>query len=509
MRGSTCSVTPTVHGTGLTRGTVPAVTVHSSSQPMLSASALLPASSQAVVRKAELARPPSRSRPPLPSSEAFLPRKPNKATVPVPKLGAADQADVSGSPDCGSVVVMSSAVQVEDLKKAANPQQANPAQGCGMAASTVVEDGTITAESPVETVTMPAAIGEVAHHTAASCALGADSTAASTAESSATVQQQQSCSTQADLSKPKHAVSQKRPEQQGSRPSTAASRQGGPSPFDRRLALLHKGLPTHMPCPDPSRPPTRSRRPATQPSLLRTPSGLAHSPSMLPGTSTAGVANARGDASLQAGVSSAEPAAGATCSQDLGTGALGAAARSKACAMQSDAPASAAAASRAGLLGKDGGHSLSKPSSPTSVLTNEGLGDTTYHSFFGLADAYPELYREAAAAGQAHKANSRALQSLVGETLKGNPDLWKQQLQSAYSVCNDRLKQDAVSAVMRSKSCLFHCLSCCQTLIISRSTGTMGTSSASSGTSMPAFRSSRLQFAFVSIMQKPHVLLFS
>lgn len=489
-----------IYGTGLTRGTVPAVTVHSSSQPMLSASALLPASSQAVVRKAELARPPSRSRPPLPSSEAFLPRKPNKATVPVPKLGAADQADLSGSPDCGDVAAQSSAVQVEDPKKAATPQHAESAQGCGLAAATVVEGGIRAGGPTVETVTMPDAVGEVARHTAASCALGADSTAASTAEPSATVQQQQSCSTQADVLRPKHAVSQKRPEQQGSRPSTAASRQGGPSPFDRRLALLHKGLPTHMPCPDPSRPSTRSRRPATQSSLSRTPSGLAHSLSMLPGTSTAGVANAWADTSLHAGVSSVEPPAGPTCSQDLGTGALGAAARSKASTMQSDAAASAAAVSRAGLLGKDGAHSLSKPSSPTSVLTNEGLGDTTYHSFFGLADAYPELYREAAAAGQAHKANSRALQSLVGETLKGNPDLWKQQLQSAYTVCNDRLKQDAVSAVMRCKSWVFHCLSCCQALIISRRTGALGTSCASSGTSMPAFGSSQLQFALTSIM---------
>ena len=41
-----------------------------------------------------------------------------------------------------------------------------------------------------------------------------------------------------------------------------------------------------------------------------------------------------------------------------------------------------------------------KPQSPTSVLPATNLLDTTYHSFHGLADAYPELYQQAAAAGQ-------------------------------------------------------------------------------------------------------------
>lgn len=111
-----------------------------------------------------------------------------------------------------------------------------------------------------------------------------------------------------------------------------------------------------------------------------------------------------------------------------------------------------AAAEHAGL-GKRA--SLNKPSSPTSVLPSQGLGDTTYHSFHGLADAYPELYKAAAAAGRAQKANSRALQCFVGETLTGDPDLWKQQLKSAYTMCNDRLKHDAVGQAS-------HCpLLCC------------------------------------------------
>ena len=97
------------------------------------------------------------------------------------------------------------------------------------------------------------------------------------------------------------------------------------------------------------------------------------------------------------------------------------------------------------LFGKEG--SMNKPSSPTSVLPNQGglgVGDTTYHSSHGLADAYPELYKAAAAAGRAEKANSRALQCFVGDTLRGNPDLWRHQLKSAYTLCNDRLKRDAV-----------------------------------------------------------------
>lgn len=41
-----------------------------------------------------------------------------------------------------------------------------------------------------------------------------------------------------------------------------------------------------------------------------------------------------------------------------------------------------------------------KPQSPTSVLPTADLLDTTYHSFYGLAEAYPELYQQAAVAGK-------------------------------------------------------------------------------------------------------------
>ena len=251
-----------------------------------------------------------------------------------------------------------------------------------------------------------------------------------------TVQQQQqqpSCSHQADLQSPKLASVQKDTDQQSSRPSTAGSKKGSTSPFDRRLALLHKGLPTHMPCPAPSRPPTRGHRPSTLPAPSTAPGGFLSSATMPPSTATAEPPNTvTADASLLAeqlngGTSPLEQSGGGSMAKPASSVKSG--------SLQQGATAAA-------VLGKDLG--LTKPSSPTSVLPGGGLGDTTYTSFHGLADAYPELYKAAAEAGKAHKASSRALQSVVGETLKGNPDLWKQQLKSAYTVCNDRLKQDAV-----------------------------------------------------------------
>ncbi|KAL0035239.1 hypothetical protein WJX79_007963 [Trebouxia sp. C0005] len=72
---------PSTASAGLLRGSSAYESAHSSSQPVVSASTFLPVSKQALVKKAELARPLSRTRPPLPSSDIFLPRKPAKAAL--------------------------------------------------------------------------------------------------------------------------------------------------------------------------------------------------------------------------------------------------------------------------------------------------------------------------------------------------------------------------------------------------------------------------------------------
>lgn len=213
-----------------------------------------------------------------------------------------------------------------------------------------------------------------------------------------------------------------------SRPSTSGSKHAAPtSSFDRRLALLHKGLPTHLPPPSagPARPASRSHR-VLAPSTPAGPPSADLDPTSLLGSPSTAI-----DAGQQAG--------GAQRSAD--TYKL----PSEHAAVHPDQHPSAVI-SPAEHAGLGTGPSLNKPSSPTSVLPSQGLGlvDTTYHNIYGLAEAYPELYRAAAAAGRAQKANSRALQCFVGDTLKGNPDLWKKQLKSAYTMCNDRLRHDAV-----------------------------------------------------------------
>ena len=226
-----------------------------------------------------------------------------------------------------------------------------------------------------------------------------------------------------------------------SRPSTSGSKpRPSTSSFDRRLALLHKGLPTHLPPPSAAtpRPASRSRRasiPSPAPgSPTHHPSAEQRYPTSLLGShfppteSTAAV-----DTAQQGGSARSSTHAVSLPSED--------AALHPPEQHTSAVVTPTATAQQAGL-GK--GAILNKPSSPTSVLPSQGLGDTTYHSFHGLAEAYPELYKAAAAAGRAQKTNSRALQCFVGETLKGNPDLWRQQLKSAYTMCNDRLKHDAV-----------------------------------------------------------------
>lgn len=264
-------------------------------------------------------------------------------------------------------------------------------------------------------------------------------------------------------------VAKRNAAQASSRPSSTHSKQGASSSFDRRLALLHKGLPTYMP---PSfaaatRPSSRSRR-ASTPGLPATPSHqppaqLSTDPNCLPGSDwTAEESSSALDAAAGArngttnGLTS-DAANGITHGTTNGITPLASEAALPHPGVH-HATTLAAPTGEAAWVGNEG--SMSKPSSPTSVLPNQGgLGDTTYHSSHGLADAYPELYRAAAAAGRAQKANSRALQCFVGDTLRGNPDLWRHQLKSAYTLCNDRLKHDAVG-----EPCLcplaFHLLIC-------------------------------------------------
>ncbi|DBA88134.1 TPA: hypothetical protein ACH3X2_005129 [Trebouxia sp. C0005] len=432
---------PSTASAGLLRGSSAYESAHSSSQPVVSASTFLPVSKQALVKKAELARPLSRTRPPLPSSDIFLPRKPAKAAL-ESKAGCADSDGSFGPAKCGTGPAVLLPVQSAGPAYVADDQPADSAQCCS---SRAVTDAP-SAEAPAQKA---GAKDNGIHSTAQLSLLAADlhpdasvsgCCMGTTAEPTAAGQQQeQPCSAQAGRQPPKHAAMQK----QNSRPSTAGSKQNGTSPFDRRLALLHKGLPTHVPVPDPCRPPSRARRLSTQQTLLCAPPDLSQSACTLPCISSAVEANAAAaDIPLQAASSSSDQAAEASCSQDHSTGACTGGPPRKPGSTE-PATEGPAAADGADLHDKGTVLILSKPSSPTSVLPSAGLGDTTYNSFHGLADAYPELYKQAAAAGRAHKSNSRALQSVVCETLKGNPDLWKQQLKSAYAACNDRLKQDA------------------------------------------------------------------
>ncbi len=416
----------------------------------MTASTVLPVSKQAAVKKAELARPPSRARPPLPSSDTFLPRKPAKAAALESQAGCADSDGLLPPAKCSTDPL---SVQSAGASKVAGNQPLDPAQCSSSRAAT-------EAPSAGAAATKAGAKDNGTHCTAQLSSLAADllpdasvsgCCMVTTAEPSGTEQQQeQPCSVQAGRQPSKHAAIQT----QNSRPSTAGSKQGRTSPFDRRLALLHKGLPTHVPVSDPSRPPNRARRLSTQPSLSPLLSGLRQSACMLPSITSADAASAAAaDIPLQAASSSSEQASDASCLQNHSTSGCTGSLPRKASSTQpateaTTAAVAVAAADGADLHDKGTGLTLSKPSSPTSVLPTAGLGDTTYNSFHGLADAYPELYKQAAAAGRAHKSNSRALQSVVGETLKGNPDLWKQQLKSAYTVCNDRLKQDAVSCCL-------------------------------------------------------------
>ena len=442
MISAALAVTLQSDDTGLSRGS------SSSSQPVVTASTFLPVSKQAVVKKAELARPPSRTRPPLPSSDTFLPRKPAKAAALESKAGCEDSNGLLGPAQCRISTAVLLPVQSAGPSKVAGDQPVDSAQCCSSRAAT---DAPSAEAASKKAGAKANGIHSTAQLSSPAADLHPDASVSgccmvTTAEPTAAEQQQeQPCSAQAGRQPFRHAAIQK----QNSRPSTAGSKQGGTSPFDRRLALLHKGLPTHVPVPDPSRPPSRARRLSTQPSLLPSPSGLSQSACMLPSINSADAANAAAaDMPLQAASSSSEHAAGASCSQDHSTGACTGSLPKKAGSTQPATEGAAAAAEGADLHDKGTVLTLSKPSSPTSVLPTAGLGDTTYYSFHGLADAYPELYKQAAAAGRAHKSNSRAVQSVVGETLKGNPDLWKQQLKSAYTICNDRLKQDAVSCCL-------------------------------------------------------------
>ena len=452
MISAALAVTLQSDDTGLSRGSSSYESAHSSSQPIVTASTLLPVSKQAVVKKAELARPLSRACPPLPTSDTFLPRKPAKAAALESVAGCEDSNLLLFPAKCRTSTAVLLPVQSAGPSKAAGDQLVNSAQCCSSRAATDAPSAEAAATKA----------GDKDNDSTAQLSLSAtdllpDASVSgrcmvTTAEPSA-IEQEQPCSAQAGRQPSKHAAIQK----QNSRHSTAGSKQGGTSPFDRRLALLHKGLPTHVPVPNPSRPPSRARRLSTQPSFLSLPSGLSQSACMLPSISSADAASAAAaEVPLQAASSSSEQAAGTSCSQDHSTvaftGSLPRKASSTQPATQTTAAATAAAAAAvaegADLQDKGAVLTLSKPSSPTSVLPSAGLGDTTYNNFHGLADAYPELYKQAAAAGRAHKSNSRALQSVVGETLKGNPDLWKKQLKSAYTVCNDRLKQDAVSCCL-------------------------------------------------------------
>ena len=273
-------------------------------------------------------------------------------------------------------------------------------------------------------------------------------------------QQQPKCSAYAERPVAEPAAMQacsriaRRDAEETSRPSTSGSKQAATSSFDRRLALLHKGLPSHLPPPSAVTPRLSSR--SRRASALGLPAALLHHPStqldpncLLSSGFMLTESKPAVDAPLQGCARNGTTSDATTLHPE----------------QRGDAVVTPSAASeQAGQiwLGKGGNPlrpDINKPTSPTYVLPSQGLGDTTYHSFHGLADAYPELYKAAAAAGRAQKASSRALQCFVGETLKGSPDLWRQGLKSAYTIYNDRLKHDAVGKPCPLAAC--HNYMCC------------------------------------------------
>lgn len=428
-----------------------------SPHPSVTASAMLQAAWPAAIKAAPALSMPSRAHPPLSPGQAPQPSKLKKKRTAVHESSPASACGQATHATASSATLSSGAAADNPASDAAADIQ--PVGVCSNSTAAAQPDSLRTdvvpdASSKAPGQTRSSKTAPEAYSPPASDAK--QNLAQPDAALSMALQQQQQpdCSRQTDGQASASAAMQacsaaiKQSPQPTSRPATAGSKQGGVSSFDRRLALLHKGLPTHMP-PLSSRPqstPSRSRRGPTS-HLPATPSHPPpveldpNSPSMpnprQPDSSPA--AGAAQQAHISNAANSLLPVEAATLLPDQNSTLIDPVA---AAAAATASGSYAAAAPGALLLSKKA--SLQKPSSPTSVLPSTGLGDTTYHSFHGLADAYPELYQAAAAAGKAHKASSRALQSFVGETLKGNPELWRQQLKSAYTMCNDRLKQDVV-----------------------------------------------------------------
>ena len=423
----------------------------------MTASAMLPAAWSASTKAATPSRPPSRgSRAPTP---------PPPAQTPQPKLKKKRAAAVKSSPD-GESSRAAAALLSADSAAATTPATLTDADAL---AGSTPDSQMITSAAHGETKPEAAPaqlVNAVPEHAASLPSVSAASVLTTKPDAALHSQQRQHQQQQQQEQQQQQRGVQAEQEidsavqtavqacsdmnkaggHHASKPATASSKQGTTASFDRRLALLHKGLPTRMPnpCSGPPRPPSRSRR-ASAPGL-----SAALPPSALDPQPLSGSSSVNQVPSSQA-MDKVEPAAASQ------KGAQTVALQTGQHTRVTDAPTCiAAAAEQAGMNLSQKSTvmkpsaltegSLMKPSSPTSVLPSSGLGDTTYCSFHGLADAYPELYKAAAAAGRAEKASSRALQSFVGETLKGNPDLWRQQLKSAYTMCNDRLSHDAVRA---------------------------------------------------------------
>ena len=433
------------------------------SPPSVTASAMLHASGLPPSTKAAPpVRPPRRaSRTHLPTPPlvpAPPPSKPKQKAAVLESSSAAasyQSADVAPmAADAASVQFALGADSVPQPTTVGDSSSSSsmPAAALPNASSSAVVPEASSSAAGQSSSNVPEAVHDCLPTSAAKHVMASPDPAVTGTEPSQQQQMQPQGSTQVEGPVAEHAAVQtcstRSAAVQTSRPSSSSSKHAATtSSYDRRLALLHKGLPTHLPPPSatPARPVSRSRRasatglpagpPSHPPSAELDPTCLLGSPS-LPTESNAAADAAHQDGGAQRGADAHKlPSEHAAVHPDQQPTAV---------------TTPTGMAEHAGL---DTGASLNKPSSPTSVLPSQGLGlgDTTYHNFYGLAEAYPELYRAAAAAGRAQKANSRALQCFVGDTLKGNPNLWKQQLKSAYTMCNDRLKHDAVGQDIRGE----------------------------------------------------------
>lgn len=270
--------------------------------------------------------------------------------------------------------------QATDVSSSSTVMSSNESAGIAPSKPAIVKTTAAApcrSAAPVQTAAYQAETSSASASKAAADTPRASLTVAhSTTESNTALQQQ--AQPMGPSSRPSTSCSSR-----SSRSSSGKRTKAGCSSFDTRLALLHKGLPTSFTPTMTSRPVSRSSRPSAATQHVNAASADSQA---LSGTNNEAVAV------LTAADSSNKVSIQASDRQELEK-ATDAAAKTAGTEGEALSPAQMAAQLQSEL-------NAAKPQSPTSVLPTADLLNTTYHNFYGLAEAYPELYQQAAAAGQ-------------------------------------------------------------------------------------------------------------